>query len=139
MMRTNNNTCSGYAAIFYNALMPLNDRADFKMKFRAVDKSYMIDSPYWGCAVRITVNHGNLIMEEVSKTARSLFLEERLGCNAYIKMPMNILLAFASGQIGIFAVAVRWLMGSVEVRGHFNLFGLLVLFKFFQKSSSSIA
>jgi hypothetical protein len=138
-MTMNKNTISGYAAIFYNALMPLNDLADFKIKFGNMNKRYMIDSPYWKNAVRIIIAHGTLLVEGVCKTEEGIFLEERSQCDAYINMPMNLLLAFSSGQTGIFTVALRWLLGSVEVKGHFYLFGLLVLFKYFHKSSLSIA
>jgi hypothetical protein len=134
-----NNNISGFAAIFYNALMPLNDLADFKIRFGNTNKRYMIDSPYWISAARISIDHGTLLVEGVCKTSEGIFLEERSQCDAYINMPMNLLLAFAGGQAGIFAVALRWLLGSVEVKGHFSLFGLLILFKFFHKSSSSIA
>jgi hypothetical protein len=138
-MTANSNAISGFAAIFYNVLMPLNDLADFKMKFRAVDKSYMIDSPYWGSAVRIIIAHGALYVEGVSKTTKSKFLEERSRCDAYINMPMCLLLAFVNGQAGIFSVALRWLQGSVEVKGHFYLFSLRALFDFFKSSPPSDA
>jgi hypothetical protein len=138
-MRTNNNACTGYAVIFYNALMPLNDLADFKIKFGNINKSYMIDSPYWGSAARIIIAHGTLLVEGVCKTEKGIFLKERSQCNAYINMPMYLLLMFASGQAGIFSVALRWLLGRVEVKGYFYLFGLLALFEFFKNTSRSVA
>jgi hypothetical protein len=134
-----NNNISGYATIFYNALMPLNDLADFKLIFVNINKRYMIDSPYWSCAVRIIIAHGTLLVEGVSKNIKGIFLEERLQCDAYINMPMNLMLAFVNGQAGIFNVALSWLLGRVEVKGHLYLFGLHMLFKFFHKSSSTIA
>ena len=112
--------------------MPLNDLADFKIKFGNINKCYMIDSPYWGCAVRISIFHGTLLVEGVSKTSKGIFLEERSQCDAYINMPMNLLLAFTGGQAGIFSVALPWLMGSVKVKGYVYLFGLLALFDFFK-------
>jgi hypothetical protein len=130
-----NNNISGFAAIFYSALMPLNDLADFKIKFGNINKCYMIDSPYWRSAVKIIIAHGTLLVEGVSKTTKGILPEERSQCDAYIKMPMNLLLTFTCGQAGIFSVALRWLLGSVEVKGHFYLFGLLKLFDFFKKSS----
>jgi hypothetical protein len=138
-MTMNKNIISGYAAIFYNALMPLNDLADFKKKFGNINKRYMIDSPYWSSAAKIVIAHGTLRVDGVSKTPKKIFLEERSQCDAYINMPMNLLLAFASGQTGFFTVALHWLLGSVEVKGHIYLFGLLMLFEFFHKFSSSIA
>jgi hypothetical protein len=134
-MITNGNNISGFAVIFYNALLPLNDLADFKIKFGNINTRYMIDSPFWGSAVRIIIAHGTLHVEGVAKTTKRVFLEEKSKCDAYINMPMNLLLAFASGQIGIFVVGLHWLTGSVEVRGHFYVFGLLRLFDFFKKIS----
>lgn len=125
--------------IFYSALMPLNDRADFKKKFGNNHKRYLIDSPYWGSAVGIIIAHGTLLVEGVSKTENEVFREIRSQYDAYIHMPMDLILAFVNGQAGIVNVAARWLLGSVEVKGHFYLFGLLALFKFFHGSSSSIA
>ncbi len=125
--------------IFYHALMPLNDLADFKMKFGTADKSYMIDSPYWRSAVRIIIAHGTLLVEGVSKITKNTFLEERSQCDAYINMPMNLLLTFVNGQAGMFSVAFRWLLGSVEVKGHLYLLGLLKLFDLFKSSSRSMA
>lgn len=124
--------------MFYNALMPLNDQADFKTKFAAVERSYMIDSPYWGCAARITVTQGTLLVEGVSKTGLGLFLEEQSRCDAYINMPLYLLLTFVNGQAGIYSVAIQWLMGRVEVKGYIYLFGLLALFGYFKRTSRSI-
>jgi hypothetical protein len=137
-MVMNKNKISGYAAIFYNALMPLNDLADFKIKFGNINKRYMIDSPYWGSAVRIIIVHGTLLVEGVNKANKIIFLEERSQCDAYINMPMYLLLTFAGGQAGIISVALRWLTGSVKVKGYLYLFGLLRLFNYFHKSSLSI-
>jgi hypothetical protein len=129
------NNISGYAAIFYNALMPLNDREDFKMQYGAINKSYMIDSPYWEQAVNIIINHGEILVKGVSKVTEDRFLKEKSTCNAYISMPMQLLLAFVNKQLGIFNMASHWLMRNIEMRGHIQLFGLLRLFYFFKKSS----
>lgn len=133
----NDNTISGYAAIFYNALMPLNDLKDFRLQYGNVSKSYMMDSPYWRNAVRIIIDHGAILVKGVSKDDKGAFLEEKSRCHGYINMPMQLLLAFVNGQASIFRVILCWLRGSVRLRGYYNLLGLLRLFIFYIRLSRS--
>jgi hypothetical protein len=135
-MKVDNDIC-GYAAMFYNALMPLNDIRDFQIRYGTMSKSYMIDSTYWGNAARIIIDHGAILVKGVSKDDEDAFLEEKSQCHAYINMPMQLLLAFVNRQFGIFRVILFWLRGRVKLRGYFNLIGLLALFNFYIKSSQS--
>jgi hypothetical protein len=128
------NNISGYAAIFYNSLMPLNGHGDFKLRYGTMGKTYMIDSPYWKNAVRIIIDHGAILVKGVNKNSKDDFLEEKSQCHAYINMPMQLLLAFVNGQASIFRVILFWLRGHIKLRGYFYIVGLLTLFNFFRRN-----
>ena len=131
------NSMSGYALLFYNALMPLNELGGFKKRFNAVYRRYMIDSPYWRNAVSIIIDHGTILVKGISKAEEYFFMEEKSRSHGYINMPMQLLLAFVNGQAGILTVAVCWLRGSVAMKGCLGLLGLLALFNFYVQSSGS--
>ena len=133
----NDTIISGYAAIFYNSLMPLNGFKDFQERYGNVSKSYMMDSPYWRNAVRIIIDHGVILVQGVPKDKEVAFLKEKSRCHGYINMPMQLLLAFVNGQACIFRVILCWLRGSVRLRGYCNLMGLLRLFNFYIRLSRS--
>jgi len=130
-----NNTIYGYAEIIRNVLMPLNVNEEFQKKYGAVKKRFMIDSPHWKLAARLTINKGTLLVEGIEKFPDELFLKSKLQCDASVEIPSLDLLLFVSGYISLIGLMIRVLKGTIKIRGFFNLITLMKLSTIYKKAN----
>ncbi len=130
-----NTTICGYTEIIHNALTPLNASEEFKKKFGGVKKIFLIDSPHWKLAARLTINRGTVLVEGIEKSPDEVFVRSKLQCDASVELPVLDLLLLVSGHLSPVGLMIRVIKGTVKIRGGFNLMALMRLLTVFKDAN----
>ncbi len=130
-----NNPLCGYTEIIRNALTPLNASEEFKKKFGAAKKIFMIDSPHWKLAARLTINKGTVLVEGIEKSPDEIFLRNKLQCDASVELPVLDLLLLVSGYLSPMGLMIRVIKGTIKIRGFFNLMAFMRVLTVFKNAN----
>lgn len=129
----------GYAGMIINLLAPLRGLDSFKRLSGGMRKRFMIDSPYWRSAVMIVIDDGRLGLEEVAKSPQGGFITMVAGCDAFVEIPMPLLMAFVMGRTGIVRMSLHLLSGRIKAKGVLQLIHLLRIFLAWRSGMSAMA
>jgi hypothetical protein len=125
-----NTNARGFAGLIKNLMDPLNANPDFEVKFKKVNKKFLINAPNLHYAAILSVIDGKVKVESVPNKPESNLNKEIIHWDGYISMDSQIFLALAMNRISMMGIIVKWISKKVTMKGILNLLTVLKIFNF---------
>ncbi|MHA1147255.1 MAG: hypothetical protein ACTSR8_03325 [Promethearchaeota archaeon] len=118
----------GFAGLISNLMLPLNEKSQFKEKFKATNKKFLINATNLNHAALVIIKNGSIIVHSIPNKPKSNLKKKITNWDGFISMDSQIFISLAMNKISLLGLALKILTGKVKMKGILKLFKLLKIF-----------
>ena len=123
----------GFAGMIYKTVLPLNDNAKFKEKYKDVQRKILLNAVDGKYAALVIIDNGTIDVEGIVNKVKEDLKQDVLGWEAKLETTTELFLKLASGELGTGASLVKIITRKLKIKG---LNKILELFSFLEPENS---
>lgn len=123
-----NEEARGFAGLIAKVMAPLNQKEEFKQKFKNTERTFILNPLNLDHAAIIIIDKGTIKVKSVSNKPKENLKKKVLGWDGYLGMDSQVFLSVAMKRLSIIGVGLKVLTGKVKLKGITKLLALLKVF-----------